>query len=723
MLKHIFILFVFFFGVAAFAQKSEQIELLIEDGEYYMEEKLYDKAYAAFTKLISLDKKNQLYYKLRKGVAATHIPAKKEEAISLLEEVKSKDSTHYAVYFHLGEAYHHNYKFDEAIFYLQKFINQNPDAKERKEAELSMMQAENGKRVTQTMIEADIKNIGSPVNSEDAEYVPVISADESILIFTYRGKKSTGGLMDVDFKKDPDGEYYEDIFITRRVDDNWEEPESIGENINTKHNDASIALSPDGQQLYTFYSTKKDGGDIYVCHLNGEKWSDPVKLGPTINTKYWEGSCSISGDGRHLYFASERPGGLGGKDIYISEMLENGQWGPAVNLGPGINTVYDDDSPFIHPDGITLFFSSKGHKSIGGYDIMFSIKKENKWIEPVNMGYPLNTTDDDIYYVINAKGDKGYFSSTRTEKGAQGSLDIYEVSPGIIGERPVLAMLKGVVYGNGVPTEAEFVIVKRRTGEKIGPFHSNKKTGRYLVALSPGEDYDIKVKAKGYPDIEENLNVQAIKKFKEIKKDFYMAKGGYVYTQADSSKKLNDYLNDPDTLTDLSYQKKDSIPAPVDTTGPVVTTTTSDPCDEFKKLDFAALKNRSLNDPAVYRKLLEIGTRLCAKGLTFKVQIAAYTYPENYKWDHLQEYGVPATQKLDDGITRFTQGEFASILDAEAQRQKAIKKGQTDAWITGFIDGKRYTLEQLILVDFYNKDIANAKTLLYELAEVMLASQ
>jgi hypothetical protein len=727
-MRRLFLCLILFTSLsAAYAQKDKDlIESLVEDGEYYLEEKQYEKAYYCWGKLIGIDKKNELYYKLKKGISASHIPAKKDEAITLLEEVRGQDSTHYAIFFYLGEAYHHNYKFDQAIFYLEKFIGRYPDAKEAANARMYLLQAKNGKQVTQTMVEANITNLGSPVNSEDAEYVPVVSADESILLFTYRGKKSTGGLMDIDFKKDPDGDYYEDIFITKKVGDKWDEPKSIGSNINTKHNDASIALSPDGQELYTFYSSKKDGGDIYVCHLNGEEWSTPEKLGPNINTKYWEGSCSISGDGRHLYFASERPGGLGGKDIYVSEMQANGQWGPALNLGPSINTEFNDDSPFIHPDGITLFFSSEGHNSIGGFDIMYSIKKDDKWMSPANMGYPLNTTDDDIYYVINAKGDKGYFSSTRTGKGEKGSHDIYQVIPGVIGERPVLALLKGTVYGNDVPMEAEFKIIKASNGDVIGPFHSNKKSGKYLVALSPGEKYLIKVNAAGYPPHEEDLDVQKLNKFIEIKRDFRMVKGGFKDPLKDSLPPLNTFIKDtlppvkidsvPKKIDSIPLVKIDSVPKKIDSI-PVIAD--ADPCKDFKTLNFAELKRKSLNDPAVYAKLLEIGTKLCAKGMVFKVQIAAYKYPQNYKWDHLKEYGTPNTQKLADGITRFTQGEFASIHDAEKQRKGAISKGQTDAWITGWIDGKRYTLEELIMVDFYNKNISNYQQLRKELEEFM----
>jgi tetratricopeptide (TPR) repeat protein len=756
-------------NIMAVVAQGDIAEKLNEDAEYYLSERLYEKAYSCYNKLISIDKSNELYYKLKKGVAATHIPSRKEEAITILEGVKSTDSSHYSMFLYLGEAYHHNYKFDQAIVYLQRFLSQNPKAKDRKEAELALLQAKNGKEIVGNKIEVEITNIGAPINSEDAEYVPIISADESVLIYTYVGKKSTGGLMDADFKKDPQGDYYEDIFISQRANEHWEEPQSIGSNINTKHNDAAIAISADGQDLYTFYSTEKDGGDIYVCHLIGDKWSLPEKLGSTINTKSWEGSCSISGDNKFLYFASERPGGLGGKDIYVSEKKANGTWGPAENLGPTVNTPYDDDSPFIHTDGITLYFSSQGHNSIGGYDIMYCIKKGEEWTPPKNIGYPINTTDDDIYYVLTAKGDKGYFSSTRTGYNEKGSVDIYQVKPGVFGDRPVVAMLKGIVYGNDVPIQAEIKVIKLSTGEVIGPFNSNKKTGHYLVALQHGEQYNVQVDASGYPLYQEDLNVSAIKQFIEIHKDFHLAKNGYKDPHVDTLKRMNDLVGVLDTITNISYHHtpKDTAPyvvigknpldtikhvtvinnppkdttkivvinnppkdttkivvinnPPKDTTQNVVVVNT-DPCKDFKTLNFAELKRKSLNDPRVYKKLLEIGNKICANGMKFKVQIAAYKHPENYKWKHLAEFGQPDALKLGDGITRLTQGNFISILDAEAQRQKAIAKGQTDAWITGVIDGKRYTLEELIMVDFYNKNIAAYEKNYKELEEILALS-
>ncbi|HXD93903.1 MAG TPA: hypothetical protein VNX01_11875, partial [Bacteroidia bacterium] len=183
-------------------------------------------------------------------------------------------------------------------------------------------------------------------------------------------------------------------------------------------------------------------------------------------------------------------------------------------------------------------------------------------------------------------------------------------------------------------------------------------------------------------------------------------------------KNLNDLLAGLDTITSVPDMYKTAI----DTPGVATTTTTTQasskqPCDDFKTLDFSALKNKSLNDINVYRKLLAIAEKICAEKMMFKVQIGAYRHPENYKYEKLQEFGTPEKVDYPDGITRFTQGQFNGLKDAEAQRQKAINKGQKDAWIVGFVDGKRYTLEELIMVDFYNKNISQFNQNLQELKD------
>lgn len=686
--------------------RAQTIDNLNEDAEYYLESKDYARAYDIYTRLEKKDPKNA-YYKYQKGKCSFHLPGKKQEAIYLFEKAYEMEPKETSILLYLGKAYHLNYKFDEAIGYFKKYIETNPEEHNKQEAEKLIQNAEYGKKVVQTILEADIRNLSQPLNSESEEYVPVLSADESVLIFTYRGTKSTGGLMDEKFKPSPEhGTYYEDIFMSRRDSSgNWTEPQPITQ-LNTKEHDAAIAISPDGQMLFTFKGGEKDSGDIYFSTLTGDIWSKPERLRGDINTNHWEGSCSITADGKFLYFASEKPGGLGGRDIYIAERQENGTWGNVQNLGPGINTPYNDDTPFIHADGVTLFFSSEGHNSIGDYDIFYTIKKDNAWIEPINMGYPLNTTDDDRFYVITAKGDRGYFSSNRVNNGGNGTSDLFTVTPGILGEKPVLAMLLGNIYGNGKPISAQIEIVKKSNGEKIGPFSSNAKTGKYLVALSPGENYTIIVRPKDYPERTEDLDIAKLHKFVEIRKDFRFTKDGYV-DPAQPFKTLNDLLAALDTLSSVPDSLLTNIPTPTVAVTETVTSTTGGPCAEFKTLDFSALKRKSLNNPEVYAKLMAIGAKICSEKMIFKVQIAAYRHPENYKWGHLAEYGQPEVVDYPDGITRFTQGKFNGIHAAEEQRQKAIVKGQTDAWIVGFLDGKRYTLEELIMVDFYNKDIAS----------------
>lgn len=708
-MKKLFILFIFqFLFNTSFSQDKD----LKNEAAYAFDSKDYKKSYELYDKLYTQSPKN-LEYKFRLGYSSLYYPEKKARSIEIFESLKTQDKSADANYY-LAKAYHFNYRFDDAIVAYELYIStvgnkiKAEDKPLIEDAKHGILNCENGKELITKKVIADIKNIGSPLNTNEQEYVPVISTDESILIYTYVGSNTTGGKVNEDLKPDnEDGYFHEDIYFAKKATDTtFTAGQNISNSINTKGHDAAIALSPDGSTLFTFSSTNTDNGDIYTSKLKGEEWSTPERLNSNINTTAWEGSCSITSDGRYLYFASERPGGLGGRDLYISEKV-NGDWGPAINLGPQINTEYNEDAPFIHPDGITLFFSSQGHKSIGGYDIMYSIKQENNWIEPLSMGIPLNTTEDDRYYVINAKGDRGYFSSNRGGSGGKGGQDIYTVEPGILGERPILALLKGSVYADDKPTEAKIEIIKKSNNEAIGPYYANSKTGKYLMALSPGNGYKIRIiiTVPGFDPIEEELDVEKLTKFVEIKKDFY------VYTETFANKKeqksvksiLDSLLGN---VTNVDSFKNDVVEVKTNTvtTTPTVSVKTN-PCSGAANIDFSQLKGKSLNNPDYYKKLLEIGGTTCAQGLIFKIQIAAYQFPQNYKYDRLKEFGAPEITNYPDGVTRFTQLQFATLNEAEVARQKIIAKGQTDAWITGFVDGKRYTLEELISVNFFGKSI------------------
>ncbi len=557
-MKKILLVFsILFLFSNAFAQKSlkpntkqltKEEAKKLDNAEYFFTEGNYQRALPLYIDLMTAHP-DDLFFKLKCGISYLSKSDEKSKAIPLLKEVQAGDPKNTELNFYLGRAYHVNYDFEMAISTMNAYLAQNPAPTVNQQllAKRYIENSKNAKVFMEIKVRCEINNIGSEINSENQEYVPVISSDESVLIFTYTGPKSTGGLMDAEFNEDPNGAYYEDVFMSQRVGENWLTPENIGPNINTKNHDASIALSSDGQKLFIFHSTDKDGGDIYMSTLKGNVWGEAIPLGPNINTKYWEGSCSISANDQTLYFASERPGGSGGKDIYVSKKMPDGSWGKAENLGPAINTIYNDDSPFIHPDGITLFFSSEGHSSIGGYDIMYSTNKEGKWGEPVNIGYPINTTEDERFYVLTADGEHGYYSSDM--KGGKGQQDIYVVTPGYYGEKPVLALVVGTVFANDQPVDATINVTNAETGEKQGTYHSNSTSGKYLIALTPGNNYKVAIEVEGYEAQIQYVNVKSLETFVQVQKDFKLYSDEYkkansVTAVKDSSNVIQLQIND-----------------------------------------------------------------------------------------------------------------------------------------------------------------------------------
>jgi outer membrane protein OmpA-like peptidoglycan-associated protein/Tol biopolymer transport system component len=485
---------------------NTEADFLFSEGNFLRALNVYKKLYELFP--------GGTFYRYKLGICYLYKSDEKYKALEHLEAVQKAGEEDPELLFYLGRAYHLNSKFDEAIEAFNAYINEEPLGKNIKEARLHIGYCNNAKSFTQKPLPVLLQNIESPVNTPNSEYVPVISSDESMLIYTYRGERSIGGLMNSKFEPDTvGGEFYEDIFISYKNGNTWTFPEPI-ENINTLGHDAAIAISPDGQKLFIYKSTVKDGGDIYMSTLNGKSWSVPARLDGDVNSKYWEGSASLSANGRVLYFSSDRPGGVGGKDIYKAELNDQGVWTSVKNLGPSVNTPHDEDAPFIHPDGKLLHFSSKGHNSMGGYDIFvtrFDDKGNNS--RPENLGYPINTTDDDVFYVLNAEGTVGYYSSNRVT--GYGQQDIYAVNPGVHGKKPVIMLVKGKVTVNGSPAEAS-ITVKVKGRERVeGQYRSNSLTGKYLVTLPAGYDYSLSYEAAGFPVHLEQVQAAKIDSFTE----------------------------------------------------------------------------------------------------------------------------------------------------------------------------------------------------------------
>jgi outer membrane protein OmpA-like peptidoglycan-associated protein len=445
----------------------------------------------------------------------------------------------------LGRAYHLNLEFDKAIVSYRAYRDELLKNREPiDQVDKNIKECQIGKDLVATPVRVFIDNLGSNVNSHYPDYGPVISADESILIFTSRRDNSTGGILDERINQ-----FYEDIYITYNENGDWTPAENMGYPINTEEHDATVGLSPDGQKMI-IYKGKKGNGDLYICELIGDKWSKPLPLPGHINTKAHESSACFSPDGRTLFFVSDRKDlGYGEHDIYMSRLDKKGKWGKPENLGTTINTPYDEESVYMHPDGKTLYFSSKGHNSMGGHDIFRTVLEDGRWSKPVNVGYPINTPDDDVFFVVAASGRTAYYSSFRPD--GEGEKDIYKITflgaekhmvinteDNLIASlaQPVreaviekavdvpaaqITLLKGVITDamTQKPIEAEIELVDNVKNEVLATFKSNSKSGKYLVSLPSGKNYGIAVKAEGYLFHSENFDIPAVADYQEVYKD------------------------------------------------------------------------------------------------------------------------------------------------------------------------------------------------------------
>jgi len=407
--------------------------------------------------------------------------------------IKSSSAVSLEIFRYKAAIAHAGKKFKKAINYYNayKIINGKKDLT-NEEVNYLISKSIYAQNVIKSPRNVSIINIGSNINSKHDEYVPLISADEEIMIYTSRNPKSTGGLLD------PNGRFFEDIYSSTNIGNVWQKPTQLRQGINTNTNDASAGLSADGNLLFIF-RTNEDliSGDLYESRMGLDDWEDPVKMSSNINSSDIEASASIVPNERILYFSSNREGGFGGKDIYKVERLPNGDWGKVQNLGPTINTANDEDAPFIHSDGKTLYFSSTGHQNMGGYDIFKTeLNESDEWSNPENLGYPINSVTDDIFFVLAADGKSGYYSSSR--EGGYGGQDIYKVL--LKDEYEKLTVLKGVVYADNEesPLSAKITLIEVESASIQGIYKSKDGTGKFIMLVEPGKTYNYVIQSDGY---------------------------------------------------------------------------------------------------------------------------------------------------------------------------------------------------------------------------------
>lgn len=360
----------------------------------------------------------------------------------------------------------------------------------RETAERYMKNAEFGAIHKKKPVPFNPKNLGEAVNTNQYEYFPVLTADEQTLIFT-RNKRSERG------------DFQEDFYISKATEDGgWTPARNFGKPINTPDNEGAQTITADGQQLFFIGCNRKTGKgscDIYQAFRKGNKWGTPQNLGSPVNTSKWESQPSVSADGKTLYFVSNRPGGFGGMDIWVTHLAPNNKWTEPRNLGDVINTPFSEETPFIHPDGKTLYFTSNGHVGMGEKDIYVTrMDAEGNWSKPKNLGYPINTWNDEQGLFVAASGEKAYFSSDR--KGGFGKLDLYsfdlyeEVRP----TRVTYVTGKVKDKTTGRPIAANFELINLATSEVVVKSSSDVVDGTFLVPLPVDNEYALNISKDKY---------------------------------------------------------------------------------------------------------------------------------------------------------------------------------------------------------------------------------
>lgn len=498
--------------------------------ENYLRHDNFMQALDIYMKLYEADKSNyNLCYKLgecylrtkRKDIAVFYL----EKASSFVTSVYDNESLQerrapLLTLMLLGEAYHQTGKYDEAIITYKKFkqLLKNAKIKETevvRETNRQIDMCYTAKKLIIRPVNVVIKNMGKGVNSPYPDYAPVFTGDQCTMLFTTGRPTNVGG------QTYDGGKYFEDVYISYKNDSVWSEAINIGVPINTVDNDGAVCISSDGQEILIYKDDKGDG-NIYSTKLQGNKWSLPKKLNSHINSKSWEPSAFIAANGRTLYFTSDRPGGYGGTDIYKSEKTFDGEWGKALNLGPSINSIYDEDAPFLHPDGVTLYFSSNGHETMGGFDIFeSSLLESGKWSDPINIGYPINSPDDEAFYVLSPDKRTAYYTSIR--EGGLGEKDNYEITYTDIRENS-LELQKGRVLdpNHMVPQNVKITVTNNNTHELEGIYYPNETTGKYLFMLAPGKSHNITYEAEGFLFYSENRFVSKADDYNEIVKSVKM---------------------------------------------------------------------------------------------------------------------------------------------------------------------------------------------------------
>jgi outer membrane protein OmpA-like peptidoglycan-associated protein len=521
---------------------AQSLKDLVMSADRLYSKKNYSGAVKIYTQALEINPDDAvLNFKL--GLAYLYSDTKSKAATFIDKAYRLNPAVNPKIDYYLGIAFQNTNNIKKAIEHFEAFRKSNP--KVASVADEKIAECLIADSLAQHELNVVIENLGAVVNTKFTEHSPILSADGNMLIFTSNRPEDLNG-----------PESFEDVYVTRKENNVWGAPKKISKNINTKFNDAAASLSPDGKTLFLY--SELGAGDIYASQFDGKDWSEPKPLNKNVNTaQFWETCASVSPDGKKLYFASNRDGGYGELDIYVSELDSHGQWGKAVNLGPTINTAGNEDSPFIHFDGVTLYFSSDGHPGMGNSDIFVSELKGGKWTKPENIGYPINLWEYDGFFTMANNKKIGYYSTVK--EGGLGGIDIYSIKflepkykpkppppppvvvaekkkvvnqnfidPSVlkIKEQKIYTVLRGKVIDENTAAalNATVSLVDNENGKVLSKIYTDPTSGDFELIIPHGGNYGVTTESNGYLFNSINFSLPKFAEYQEIDTHIIMVK-------------------------------------------------------------------------------------------------------------------------------------------------------------------------------------------------------
>ena len=484
-------------GWAQLSTSSRKARKLYEESGQLLERRQFQEAIAVLEEALEKDQFWEAHYRLANSFQVLLNQQRARFHFEKVLTLSPPEQIMQAVRIHLSRIYFHDGLYSEAKATADSLLASMPE-NDKRLAEIRQISLQTAYAMEQMKnpVNFNPELLEAPINQMPLQYFPVLTVDQQSLIFT--------GRIGIE------PQYDEDIYISHLQADGWSVPEPISDQINSRNNEGTCTISADGRMLiFTSCLGRRGMGscDLYVSYKTGDTWSDPQNLGPAVNTPAWESQPALSADGRTLYFVSNRKGGQGKRDLWQSELNDKGEWMPAENLGKPVNSNEDEVSPFIHANGTTLFYSSKGFPGMGGFDLYYSEKQNENWQLPVNLGYPLNTHLDEVSLFVTGDGTKGYYAVDERSNSLLVSSKIFEFTlPPSIRPTRKSNYLTGEITNaaNGQPLRATVDLYDINKDQRVYRVYSDSITGNYTMVLSEGSEYGLFVAREGF--LYESLN-------------------------------------------------------------------------------------------------------------------------------------------------------------------------------------------------------------------------